>query len=41
MLRELYGHPYEFRSGGLGRLERHLEDGKVSAKKDIFRIADT
>ena len=38
------GHPYEVVPGGLGGLEKALTDlkeGKVSATKLVFRIADT
>ena len=38
------GHPYEVVQGGLGGLEQALTDlkeGKVSATKLVFRIADT
>lgn len=38
------GHPYEVRSGGLEGVEQALKDlkeGKASATKYVFRIADT
>lgn len=38
------GHPYEVRSGGLEGVEqalKDLKDGKASAVKYVFRIADT
>lgn len=38
------GHPFEIRSGGLAGVEqalKDLKDGKASATKYIFRIADT
>lgn len=38
------GHPYEVVPGGLGGVEeglRRLKEGKVSAKKLVFRIEDT
>ncbi|OAX84708.1 hypothetical protein ACJ72_00905, partial [Emergomyces africanus] len=44
MLKEFSGHPYEIRPGGLEGVEqalKDLKDGKASATKYIFRIADT
>ncbi|KAL2370115.1 alcohol dehydrogenase [Blastomyces gilchristii SLH14081] len=44
MLREFSGHPYEVRPGGLAGVQQALMDlkeGKASATKYIFRIADT
>jgi NADPH2:quinone reductase len=38
------GHPYEVVPGGLEGVEeglRRLQDGKVSAKKLVYKIADT
>ena len=38
------GHPREVVSGGLGGIQQALEnlkDGKASAMKYVFRIADT
>ncbi|PGH15766.1 hypothetical protein AJ79_02146 [Helicocarpus griseus UAMH5409] len=43
-LNEFSGHPYEVRPGGLEGVEqamKDLKDGKASAVKYIFRIADT
>lgn len=40
----LKGHPYEVVEGGLGGVGsgmQRLKEGKVSAKKLVFRIADT
>jgi hypothetical protein len=42
--RSFSGHPYEIRPGGLAGVEqalRDLKDGKASATKYVFRIADT
>jgi hypothetical protein len=42
--RSFSGHPYEIRPGGLAGVEqalRDLRDGKASAMKSVFRIADT
>ncbi|PGH08631.1 hypothetical protein GX51_01151 [Blastomyces parvus] len=44
MLKEFSGHPYEVRPGGLAGVQQALTDlkeGKASAIKYIFRIADT
>jgi hypothetical protein len=41
---KLEGHPFEVRPGGLEGVEQALQDlkdGKASAVKYVFRIADT